>query len=405
MIAICICSAIMAGILSLFAMVANGVLLYVMYKDPLNCFRKPITVLIAALAVNDFLTGSVLSTFHILNEISCDSRLQTPPLTGSFETIISLFAINNGTLLVMGLSGERLIAVALPFYYRAKASGRKTLACVVCIVSYSFTFCLLQLSRIPVGIYYTLQLHLNMSFPLFAVVIFNLVLLRVLRGHRRRTRSMSSGASESSFNANENRFDIDKQFAFTAILIVLFLVLSHAPFFIMTLIEVHCSHCLEGEWFVPCRRISLPFLFINSACNPFVYTFRIRQYRPSLKVLFCKWQETVEVSPRCSRVVNPMRNEVVLRKISRMCPKTGEFVEEFREENLPDYFDLGIDNLAQEGLDDQLDVWEIEAERTNQQLENGETVLDKNTPEHCGLGAYNQDQEAVDETLVYDTKL
>ena len=404
MLAICICSATMAGILSLFAMVANGVLLYVMYKDPLNCFRKPITVLLAALAVNDFLTGSVISTLHILNEISCETRTEGLTVKGTFETIIGLFAINNGTLLVMGLSGERLIAVALPFYYRATASGRKTFTCVVCIVAYSFLFCLLQLSSIPMGIYYTLQLHFNITFPLVAALIFNFALLRLLRKHRRRTRSMSSDASgDGYFAENDSRYDMDKQFAFTAILIVLFLVLSHTPYYLMTLIEVHCSHCVQGDWFISCRRISLPFLFINSACNPFTYTFRIRQCRRSFKVLFFKWQETVDVSPRTSQIVNPRaaRKEIVLRKISRMCPKTGEFVEEFREANVPDYFDLGIDNPVREDLGAELDVWDRETEETKEPEDNEETIRD----ESVGVGICNHAQESLDEEPVYDTKL
>ena len=402
MLAICICSAVMAGILSLFAMVANGVLIYVMYRDPLNCFRKPITVLIAALAVNDFLTGTVISTLHMLNEISCDTGARSPPVKGTFESIIGMFALNNTTLLIMGLSGERLIAVAKPFYYRAKASGRKTLACVVCIVLYSFMFCLLQLTDIPMGIYYTLQLHLNMTFPLVAVLIFNLVLLRVLRQYRSRRRacSMASDGSESHLSANENMFDMDKQFAFTAILIVIFLVLSHAPYYLMTLIEVHCSHCVNGKWFVPCRRISLPFLFINSACNPFTYTFRIRQCRRSLKVLFCKWQETVDVSPRCSQVVNTAQNAIVLRRISRMCYTTGEFVEEFREKNMPDYFGLGFDNLGQD--DTRCEVFETIVEESKQQLENMETG---SSPDDFSTESNKQDQEDPYKDLVYDTKL
>ena len=356
MLAICICSAAMAGILSMLAMVANGVLLYVMYKDPLRCFRKPISVLIAALAVHDFLTGCVVGILHIRNEISCETIPERTPLTGSFKSIIGLFSINNGTLLVMGLSVERLIAVALPFYYRATASGRKTLLCTVCITAYSLAFCLLQLSGIPEGIYSVLQLHLNMTFPLIAVLIFNFILLRVLSGYRKRVSSMSSDTSDSSFSAAaEKRIDIDKQFAFTAILIVLFLVLSHSPYYLTTLIEVHCSQCNE-EWFVSCRRISLPFLFINAACNPFTYTFRIPQCRRSLKVLFFRRQDTVEVSPRNPNTLDSLQTPAVLRKWSIFSPTNGRFIATFTDENLPVDFGMGIDN-PQDILDIDCEVW------------------------------------------------
>lgn len=357
MIAICICSAAMAGILSIVAMVANGVLLYVMYKDPLRCFRKPISVVIAALAMQDFLTGSVVGTLHIRNEISCETIPERTPVTGSFKNIIGLFSINNGTLLVMCLSIERLIAVALPFYYRATASSRKTQLCAVCIVVYSLIFCLLQLSGIPEGVYSALQLHLNMTFPLIAVLIFNFALLRVLRGYRKRVSSMSSDASDSSFSAAaEKRIDIDKQFALTAFLIVLFLVLSHSPYYLMTLIEVHCSHC-NGEWVVSCRRISLPFLFINAACNPFTYTFRIPECRRSLKVLFFRRQDAVEVFPKSPNTPDWLQTPIVLRKLSIFSPANGQFIETFTDENLPHDFSMGIDN-PQDILDIDCEIWD-----------------------------------------------
>lgn len=355
--AICVCSATLAGILSLLAMVANGMLLYVMYKDPLRCFRKPISVLIAALAANDLLTGSVISGLHIRNEISCEIHADETTTRTSFESIVGLFAINNGTFLVMSLSVERLIAVALPFYYRATASGRKTLACAVCVVAYSVAFCLLQFTGIPQGIYDMLQVHLNMSFPLVAVIIFNFLLLKVLRGYRRRACSMNSDASDSAVSANEKRFDIDKQFAFTAILIVLFLFISHLPYYIITLVEVHCTHC-EGIWLVSCRRILLPFLYINAACNPFTYTFRIRQCRRSLKLLFFKWQETIEVSPRAPATPDSTRSPIALRKISQICPKTGKIVETFGDRHIADDFDLGIDNPQEITDDFDSDVWD-----------------------------------------------
>lgn len=410
MFALCICSAAVAGILSLFAMVANGVLIYVICKDPLNCFRKPMTVLIAALAINDFLTGSVIGTLHVLNEISCETGVESPSAKGTLETVIGLFALNNTTFLVMGLSGERLIAVAYPFHYRAKASGRKTLACVVCIVLYSFVFCLLQLIKdILMGIYYALQLHLNMTFPLVAVLIANFVLLRVLRGYRSRRRacSMSSDGSDSYFSTKEKMFEIEKQFASTAILIVIFLVISHTPYYLMTLIEVHCSDCISGDWFIFCQRISLPFLFVNPACNPFIYTFRIRQCRRSLKVLFFKWQETVDVSPRPSHVVtgpSVSGDAIVLRKISRMCSTTGQFVQEFKEENLPDYFGLGIDNLVVIETKYYNDVFQTKAEEKQQELQNCKTLRYSTSGDTC-MKTNDANQEEEDENLVYDTKL
>ncbi|XP_068704847.1 adrenocorticotropic hormone receptor-like [Montipora foliosa] len=367
MLTFCVFSAVVAGVFSLCAMASNGVALYIVYKDPLNFFRrKSITVLMASLAVNDFLTGSVVSLFRILRDIACDSaRIRNPPFAGSFENIIGVFAHNNGTLLIVGLSAERLIAVALPFYYRATASSRKTLVCVVCLTTYSFVFSLLQLSGIPPGIYRTLQLHLNMTFPLFAVFALNFSLLLILRKHRRRSCSKTPHPKDNHFAAaNEHRFDI----TFTAILIVLLLFLSLAPYYVMTLIEFHCSQCIRSTWFVPCRQISLLFRFIHCACNPFTYSFRIRECRQSFKALFSKSQRTGELSSKDSQVLSPTPSTIFLRRMSRKSGKTGEVIEEFVEENLPDALASGLVNMTTDDLDVQADKTDHKEVQKDQRL-------------------------------------
>ena len=372
---ICIFSAAVAGALSLFAMVFNAVALYVMYKDPLNCFRrKSITVLLAALAVSDFLTGSVVSIFYILNSIACDlTGMQSRPVTGNFESIIDVFAHNNGILLIACLSAERLTAVALPFYYRATASSRKTLISVFCLIAYSFVFSLLQLSSIPRGIYLTLQLHLSMTFPLFAVFVLNFGVLHILRRHRRPSCSRNSNSKDKhSSVANEHRFDI----TFTAILIVLLLLISLAPYYIMTLIEFHCSHCVESTWYVPCRQISLLFRFVHCACNPFTYSFRIREFRQSLKALFFKWRNRAELSSTDSRVGSPTQSKIVLRKLSLKCVETGEILHEFVKSNVPDNLALGIDNMTKMDQDVELNALDTEAnEKEKKHLANSDNTL------------------------------
>lgn len=52
----------------------------------------------------------------------------------------------------------------------------------------------------------------------------------------------------------------------------------------------------------------------------------------------------MEVSPRSPNTPNSLQNPVVLRKWSKFCPTTGQFVETFTDENLPDDFGMGIDN-------------------------------------------------------------
>ena len=247
--------------------------------------------------------------------------------------------------------------MALPFYYRSKASAKKTLTCVLCMAAHSLLFSLLRLGFVPVGIYENLQLHLNMSLPLAAVVIFNFILLRVLHrfyARRRECGSTSSYSSADSYVSSDlRRLEMDKQLAFTAILIVFFLLLSHSPYYVLNLIELYCSRCAQREWCIWFRRVAIPFLFINSACNPFTYTFRISQCRRSFRIVFCKRRATIEVSPRRTQPGKAIQSGARLRKLSVFQYPDGWLKETTFTESLPK--DCGIDN-PQEILDVTCDI-------------------------------------------------
>lgn len=114
------------------ASVANGLLLIVLYKDPLKCFRKPIVVYITTLALLDLQSGSVTGPGVTFNYILCSlgrddsASLERP----KFAAISAEFTICTANLLAMLLSFERLCAVAFPILYRRKASIRRSLILV-----------------------------------------------------------------------------------------------------------------------------------------------------------------------------------------------------------------------------------------------------------------------------------
>ena len=87
-----------------------------------------------------------------------------------------------------------------------------------------------------------------------------------------------------------------------------------------------------------------------------------------------------------------------------MCSTTGQFVEEFKEENLSDYFDLGIDNLANTDANYYHDVFQTKAEEKQQELQNGKTLRHSTTNGTC-MKTNDIGQEEEDNNLVYDTKL
>lgn len=100
---------------SIITLTINGLLLFVIFRDPLKCFRRPFAVLITGLATTDFLVGAIGDTTSAKNEFYC---VKNEDGETYFDWIMDYFIDNSATVIVLALSVDRLIAVAFPIYYR-----------------------------------------------------------------------------------------------------------------------------------------------------------------------------------------------------------------------------------------------------------------------------------------------
>ena len=147
-VAICTTGLIVLVVFFLVASVANGLLLVVLYEDPLRCFRKPIVVSKAVLALIDLLSGSITGIDVSYNSILCAlGKENTSSLEGTIlAAVFAGFTICTANILALLLSCERLFAVAFPFDYRQKPTVRRGVIAVVSVVVYSQTFSLSSLA-------------------------------------------------------------------------------------------------------------------------------------------------------------------------------------------------------------------------------------------------------------------
>ena len=111
--ATCITTSILTVVLVAVTTVSNGFLLYVLYKDPLKRFTKPVTTFITALAIMDFLTVVLCDPSQVRLEIRCALKMETETefeLRG-FTAIVAFFTVNIATLLIVAMSVERFLTV------------------------------------------------------------------------------------------------------------------------------------------------------------------------------------------------------------------------------------------------------------------------------------------------------
>ena len=127
------------GILSLFT---NGVLLYILVRDPLKCFKASTTYFIISLSLSDLLTGAN-ACFWGLDEFFLSKEHQ--------PYLLSLFWITTQAsfLTLLAMSIERFLIVKYPIYCRVWITKRRVTLTIACIWSVSATLGGLILLPIP----------------------------------------------------------------------------------------------------------------------------------------------------------------------------------------------------------------------------------------------------------------
>ena len=289
----CITTSILTVVLVAVTTVSNGFLLYVLYKDPLKRFTKPVTTFITALAIMDFLTGALCDPSQARFEIRCALKMKTEAefeLRG-FTAIVSFFTVNSATLLIVAMSVERFVAVSFPYFYRQAVTRRRASVCAIAVCIYCFVFSLLQLTEVDLALWERTDLYLHIVIPIISVMVTYTAIYLILRRQRKKLQTVSDKiqGTDGSLTQKRCRNQIHKQkceqkIVYTAVLITLLLILAFLPHTIVTIASESCKNCVSNEWFVVLSRVTIPFVFMNSAVNPFVYVLRMRDLRRSMKM-------------------------------------------------------------------------------------------------------------------------
>ena len=323
----CIATSILTVVLVVVTTVSNGFLLYVLYKDPLKRFTKPVTTFITALAIMDFLTGVLCDPSQARFEIRCALKMKTEAefeLRG-FTAIVSFFTINSATLLIVVMSVERFVAASFPYFYRQSVTRKRANLCVIAVCTHSFVFSLLQLAEVDLGLWKRTDLYLHIVIPILLVMVSYTAICLILRIHRNKLQTVSDKIKETDWKLIIQKQKREQKTVVTAFLITLLLILAFLPHTIVTIAAENCKNCVSNDWFAVLSRVTIPFVFMNSAVNPFVYVLRMRDLRRSMKMTL-EWSmgnETFAVERR-ERNAEVDNNLAMIVANQFNCRNTGE---------------------------------------------------------------------------------
>ena len=231
--------------------VFNGFLLYVLYKDLLKRFTKPVTTFIMALAIMDFLTGALCDPSQARFEIRCALKMKTKAefeLRG-FTATVSFFTANSATLLIVAMSVERFVAVSLPYFNRQSVTRKRASLCVIAVCIHSFVFSLLQLAEVDFALWERTDLYLHIVIPIMSVMVSYTAIYLIVRRQRKKLQTVSDKIQGTDGSLTQKLWSqIDKQkceqkIVYTAALITLLLILASLPHTIVTIEAANCKNC------------------------------------------------------------------------------------------------------------------------------------------------------------------
>ena len=242
------------------------ILLVCLVRDPLKCFRNSATYLVVNLAVCDLavVLEILFGTFH-----SSNPWLRTISYTPFFASILTISSI----------SADRYMMVAHPFKHRLMINGNKA----------TFWIGVLWILSVSCPLF----LHLKASLTMFtkvkyailaANIIFTLVMyILTFISLKRQAKSLRN---ENDRKTHKFRIANEQRFTKTIILIALVAVLSLTPATINEFIKKQVFRENKEDSDVTC--IFITILSINFSINPIIYFLRLKNYRKTFFLVFCR---------------------------------------------------------------------------------------------------------------------
>ena len=279
-----ICSALLGFV----SFATNIVLLWTLFKDPYMYFRvRPTTFFVASLSLSDLLGGSFVQPLYSTYMLCHPCGVNLPSLH-KISTVSSHISTKISISTVVALSVDRFLAIKLIWKYRALITVRKVVICNILIWLFCGLFEALHSISTLKEIFHTVDLHLQSTVPLTILCAVNAATYIEFRRYSRNITFLQqdNGGRSRVFARN---IRVEKKIVLTIILITIVLFISLIPYLIVTNLEERCleeqSNVCDGLAFEITRALSMSMLCVSCAVNPFLYAWRIPQYRQALRAV------------------------------------------------------------------------------------------------------------------------
>ena len=285
-------SSIYMIVVSFITVVANTLLLIVIYADPYKTFRNPTSCFIIGLAFADVVTGLVQEPIYAscflllyLGHPAATTRCIQPI---QYTTILAFVTMNASFCIVLAFTATQLIVITSPLKYAPYVTRKKASIVVLMIYAYTITFGLLHLLKLPnASTLKKVDLFLHSLFMVYMSIGCYVLLYRAFR---RKTEASKALRRDIILQGNQRGSDrgADRKFVAINFLLIFLIVITTQPIALFLLYEYYWAAPDAQRNFIP-RLILDDVLYLKFMLDPFVYAWRLPKFRRALRaVLRCR---------------------------------------------------------------------------------------------------------------------
>lgn len=281
----------------------NLALLIIIFRDTRRFLQTPPSFLMTNLCVSDFIVGLVVDNLAAVKDL-------LDPILRLFLGL-SLF-VSSGTMIA--LSYDRFVVVKHPLKYRSTMTIERVKIFIVTLWSASVVVCILPVLGIPEKVLAITVAHIYASLP---AVVLTVMYIKVFRSLRKRKRELQEAGINSTMRPKQN-LDRERKMVVTILIVLALFYVTFMPEFIALHVLHFWNRSVRSSVFRMVEIVFSRFLFLNSAMNPFVYSWRLPKYRKALVENFAKLKIFLCKTPtkeQCDRKNNNSQQKLANRLI------------------------------------------------------------------------------------------
>ena len=260
--------------LSITAFLGNTLILVALHKE--SSLHPPSKLLLRSLAITDLLVGIIVEPLYVVYLMSVKSKRWDICYNVNVALFITSHILCSVSLLVLtAISVDRLLALWLGIRYRQVVTLRSV---YITVIVMSVLSIVVTTSFIWNELLFSLLLFINFSFCL-TIIIFSYMKIFFTLRHYQIQVTVAQEQPRQAIPLNIARY---RKAVYSALWVQVTLFICYLPFGITQAFTDLKSVRFSSSVYLA-KTFSFTFVFLNSALNPFLYCWKIKEVRQAVK--------------------------------------------------------------------------------------------------------------------------